>query len=81
MGSIGDCHLAGVFQLTIAVVLFSVAGKQRERILQAHSGQAPIDTGLVRSDRFLAGLLVCILTGFLSPLLNIAEGKDLRDSR
>ena len=63
--------LAGIFLLTIAVVLFSAAGKQRERILQARSGQSAVDMGLVRSGRFLAGLLICILCGFLSPLLNI----------
>lgn len=67
----GIATLAGVFLLTVAVILFSVAGEQRERILKARSGQ-PIDTGLVRSGRFLAGLVVCILTGILSPLLNIA---------
>jgi L-rhamnose-H+ transport protein len=68
----GIATLVGLLLLTIAVVLFSVAGKQRERILQARSGQASIDTGLVRSGRFLVGLIICILCGVLSPLLNIA---------
>ena len=31
-----------------------------------------MDTGLVRGGRFLAGLIICILYGFLSPLFNIA---------
>ena len=68
----GICTLAGVVLLTIAVVLFSTAGKKREQILKARSGQAPVDSGLVRSGRFLAGLIVCILCGFLNPLINIA---------
>jgi L-rhamnose-H+ transport protein len=58
--------------LTIAVGLFSIAGKKRDQILKARSGLAPLDTGLVRGGRFLAGLMVCILCGFLSPLINIA---------
>ena len=67
----GLVTLAGVFLLTIAVVLFALAGNQREQILKARSGQSVGDTGLVRSGRFLAGLLICILCGFLSPLFNI----------
>jgi L-rhamnose-H+ transport protein len=67
----GMATLAGVLLLTIAVVLFSVAGKQRERILRTRAKQSAGDMGLVRSGRFLAGLLICILCGLLSPLLNI----------
>lgn len=68
----GICTLAGVILLTIAVALFSIAGKSRDAILRARSGQAPIDTGLVRGGRFLGGLIVCIVCGFLNPLINIA---------
>ena len=68
----GICTLAGVVLLTIAVVLFSTAGKKREQILKARAGQAPVDSGLVRSGRFVGGLIVCILCGFLNPLINIA---------
>jgi len=68
----GICTLAGVILLTVAVGLFSIAGKKRDRILKARSGQAPIDTGLVRGGRFLGGLIVCILCGFLNPFINIA---------
>jgi L-rhamnose-H+ transport protein len=68
----GISTLVGVVLLTIAVGLFSIAGKKRDQILKARSGQAPLDTGLVRGGRFLAGLMVCILCGFLSPLINIA---------
>jgi len=67
----GFVTLAGVLLLTIAVALFALAGKQRELILKARSGESVGDTGLVRSGRFLAGLVICILCGFLSPLLNI----------
>jgi len=67
----GLVTLAGVFLLTVAVVLFALAGNQRELILKARSGQSVGDTGLVRSGRFLAGLMICILCGFLSPLFNI----------
>ena len=67
----GFVTLAGVLLLTIAVVLFALAGKQRELILKARSGESVGDTGLVRSGRFLKGLVICILCGFLSPLLNI----------
>jgi L-rhamnose-H+ transport protein len=69
--SSGIATLAGIFLLTIAVVLFAVAGQQRERILQARSGRSAVDMGLVRSGRFLTGLIICILCGLLSPLLNI----------
>lgn len=68
----GICTLAGVFLLTMAVGLFSIAARERDQILKAHSGQGPVDTGLVRGGRFLAGLIICILYGFLSPLFNIA---------
>lgn len=68
----GIVTLVGVVLLTVAVVLFSMAGRQRERILQARSGQSIVETGLVRSGRFLAGLVVCILCGVLNPLFNIA---------
>jgi L-rhamnose-H+ transport protein len=68
----GIATLGGVILLTIAVVMFSMAGKQRERILQERSGQAPVDTGLVRGSRFLTGLIVCIVCGVISPLINIA---------
>ena len=67
----GFVTLAGVLLLTIAVALFARAGNQREQILKARSGESVGDTGLVRSGRFLAGLIICILCGFLSPLLNI----------
>ena len=68
----GIATLVGVVLLTIAVVLFSIAGKKRDQILKARSGQAPVDTGLVRGGRFLAGLIVCILCGVLNPFINIA---------
>jgi L-rhamnose-H+ transport protein len=68
----GISTLVGVVLLTFAVGLFSIAGKKRDQILKARSGQAPVDTGLVRGGRFLAGLIVCILCGFLNPLINIA---------
>lgn len=67
----GAVTLGGILLLLIAVVLFSVAGKQRELVLKARLGQCVVDTGLVRSGRFLSGLLICILCGFLNPLLNI----------
>src|ERR1035437_10344184 len=67
----GISTLVGVVFLPIAVGLFSTAGKKRDQILKARSGLAPLDTGLVRGGRFLAGLMVCILCGFLSPLINI----------
>jgi L-rhamnose-H+ transport protein len=67
----GALTILGVLLLTLAVVLFAWAGKLRERILQGRSSASAGDTGLVRSGRFLAGLLICILCGFLSPLLNI----------
>jgi L-rhamnose-H+ transport protein len=69
----GLCTLAGVVLLTLAVGLFSAAGKQRDQILRARSGEAAaVDSGLVRGGRFLGGLIVCILCGFLNPLINIA---------
>jgi L-rhamnose-H+ transport protein len=67
----GIVTLGGIFLLLVAVTLFALAGQQRERILQARSGQSAGDTGLVRSGRFLAGLIVCILCGLLNPLINI----------
>ena len=67
LGTIG-----GVIMLTIAVVLFTLAGRRRERILQERSGQTEIDTGLVRKGKFIPGLIVCILCGVLGPLFNIA---------
>jgi hypothetical protein len=63
--------VAGILLLLTAVVLFSVAGKQRELTLKAGGGQTEIDMGLVRSGRFFTGLLICTLCGLLSPLLNI----------
>jgi L-rhamnose-H+ transport protein len=67
----GFVTLAGVLLLTIAVLLFALAGKQRELVLKACSGQGVVGMGLVRGGRFLRGLFICILCGFLSPLLNI----------
>jgi L-rhamnose-H+ transport protein len=69
--SSGVAAIAGVLLLLTAVVLLSVAGKQRKLALKARGGQDAADMGLVRSGRFLAGLLICILCGLLSPLLNI----------
>lgn len=68
----GICTLAGVVLLTISVGLFSIAGNKRDKILKALSVQAAVDTGLVRGGRFLAGLIVCIVCGCLSPFINIA---------
>jgi len=67
----GLTTLAGVLLLLIAVVLFALAGNSREGILKARSSHVLGDTGLVRRGRFLTGLVVCILCGLLSPLLNI----------
>lgn len=68
----GIATITGVFFLTVAVVMFSLAGKQREGLLLKNSAQSNVDTGLVRGGRFYAGLVICILCGLLSPLLNIA---------
>jgi L-rhamnose-H+ transport protein len=67
LGTIG-----GIVLLTVAVVLFTLAGRRRERILQERSGGADIDTGLVRKGQFIPGLIVCVLCGVLGPLFNIA---------
>lgn len=68
----GRGTISGILLLTVAVVLFTHAGRHRERILQVRSGQAEMDTGLVRKGRFIPGLIVCVLCGVLGPLFNIA---------
>jgi L-rhamnose-H+ transport protein len=65
--------IGGVVLLTVAVIMFSIAGSKRERI------QKELDSSAVEtrqkggvSATFFAGLIVCIICGALNPLYNIA---------
>ncbi len=64
--------LSGVLFLIVAVVLFSMAGKQRERKIAEFVGNKAPDEGRKPMGGFLAGLVVCIICGVLNPLYNIA---------
>lgn len=72
--------MAGVVLLTVAVTLFSVAGKWRDQVFRKTS---PIETSNDSSQSsFLVGLIVCILCGILNPLYNIAfaYGAEIQKS-
>lgn len=62
--------MAGVVLLTVAVTLFSVAGKKRDQMLRQAAPKA--SSNEKSQSRFLLGLIVCILCGVLNPLYNIA---------
>jgi L-rhamnose-H+ transport protein len=65
--------MGGVLLLTVAVIMFSVAGSQREKILKGLKGSAvEIQQKGGVNATFFAGLIVCIICGVLNPLYNIA---------
>lgn len=60
---------AGVFLLLVGVALCALAGMWKERALAA---SAPEGAGTRRDLPFYKGLLVCVISGVASPMLNIA---------
>jgi len=71
----GKTLLVSIAIAIVGIVLCSMAGAQRDNDAHKASGSAP-------KNRFLSGLLVSILSGFLSPMLNIGfiYGKTLQDA-
>jgi L-rhamnose-H+ transport protein len=74
--------MAGVLMLISSVVLFSIAGKTRETMLQPASdgNTARPREGKQSEGQFLRGLIFCILCGVLNPLINfaLAYGADIQ---
>lgn len=73
-GPAGIGTIAGVVMLVASVVLFSVAGKQREVYLQksGDTNHAAASRSTGGGGRFITGLVLCILCGLLNPLINFA---------
>jgi L-rhamnose-H+ transport protein len=71
----GHTLLLSIAIAVVGIVLCSMAGAQRDRDSEKASSAAP-------KNKFLAGLAVSILSGLLSPMLNIGFtfGKPLQDA-
>jgi L-rhamnose-H+ transport protein len=69
--------LAGVVVVLLGIVILAVAGRLRERASQHLAARAALP-----AKSFMAGLLVCILSGIFSPMLNFAFvfGEPLRNA-
>lgn len=65
--------MGGVLLLTVAVIMFSIAGSKREKIQQKlKKSVAEVQQKGGVNATFFAGLIVCIICGILNPLYNIA---------
>jgi L-rhamnose-H+ transport protein len=73
-GPAGLGTIAGVAMLITSVVLFSVAGRQREACIEKNREKdGATATGNAGAEGyFLTGLVLCILCGLLNPLINFA---------
>jgi|YelNatPaOPRAMG01_1025707.scaffolds.fasta_scaffold10221_2 L-rhamnose-H+ transport protein len=67
--------LAGLAIAIVGIIACSIAGAQREKDQKGTSGGAP-------RKSFLSGLLICLASGILSPMLNFGfvYGKPLQDA-
>lgn len=67
--------LAGLAIAIVGIIACSIAGAQREKDQKGASGGAP-------RKSFLTGLLICLASGILSPMLNFGfvYGKPLQDA-
>lgn len=72
--------IAGVVLLTVAVVMFSIAGSKRDKMLRGIAAKALTKEPVGGEGRFLLGLVICIVCGLLNPLYNIAfaYGSDIQ---
>jgi len=66
--------ITGVLMLITSVILFSVAGTQREAYLEKSrdTDQTTVTAVAAADNRFVAGLVLCILCGLLNPCINFA---------
>jgi len=73
----GKALLLGVVLILVGIVACAAAGKMKERRSRELAGHASASAG--RSGSFTAGLLMCILAGVGSPLINfgLAFGSPL----
>lgn len=70
---VGIGTMAGVVLLTLAVVLFAMAGQKRQNVLERQQrGRPTIQKKGGIKTTFFTGLVVCVLCGVLNPLYNIA---------
>jgi len=69
--------LLGVAVVLMGIVFLAVAGRLRERACPQLAARAALP-----AKSFLAGLLVCVLSGIFSPMLNFAFvfGEPLREA-
>ncbi|MCL6545602.1 MAG: hypothetical protein K6T61_10265 [Bryobacteraceae bacterium] len=69
--------LVGVGVVLVGIVLLAVAGRLRERACPQLAARVALP-----QKSFLAGLLVCVLSGIFSPMLNFAFvfGEPLREA-
>lgn len=69
--------LVGVVVVLIGIVLLAIAGRLRERSSPQLAARAALP-----AKSFLAGLLVCVLAGIFSPMLNFAFvfGEPVREA-
>jgi L-rhamnose-H+ transport protein len=75
----GMVIILGVILTLVGIVFCAVAGRQKEKAMQSATQQQ--QEGLTKKMSFKAGLIICILAGVGSPLINfgLAFGKPLMD--
>jgi L-rhamnose-H+ transport protein len=75
----GMVIILGVILMLVGIVFCAVAGRHKEKAMQS-SAQEPAE-GATKRMSFKAGLIICILAGVGSPLINfgLAFGKSLVD--
>jgi L-rhamnose-H+ transport protein len=76
----GEHLFVGLGIVIVGIILCAIAGAKREREQKSAAAGAP-EAGRERSS-FLAGLLICIASGILSPMLNFSFtfGTKLTDA-
>jgi L-rhamnose-H+ transport protein len=75
----GIVIILGVILTLVGIVFCAVAGRQKEKAMQSAGQQQ--QEGLTKKMSFKVGLIICILAGVGSPLINfgLAFGKPLMD--
>jgi L-rhamnose-H+ transport protein len=75
----GMVIILGVTLMLVGIVFCAVAGRHKEKAMQSSAPEQ--QEGVTKKMSFKAGLIICILAGVGSPLINfgLAFGKPLMD--